>query len=215
MLPWSVCVSAVTEPNQLLEELLWLVGGGAVESMGRCRRCFTVGSVSLPRTSLPRTVPARLCSVDHCTPQLGPELTLVGAPRGVLVVSPPGVSRRDGGRPLPFPFLWVMLLLGLLLFRRGVGWVDKVSVVKVVEEELEELGRGRFILLAVSGAGGDACSSNEGSFWREVWLERWVVGLYFGGADKELYLEKINESEREVLSKGTWSVLKSRKLEEG
>lgn len=61
-----------------------------------------------------------------------------------------------------------MLLLGLLLFRRGVGCVDKVSVVKVVEEEKEEeeeeLGRGRFILLAVSGAGGDACSSNEGSF---------------------------------------------------
>lgn len=57
-----------------------------------------------------------------------------------------------------------MLLLGLLLFRRGVGCVDRVSVVKVVDEEEEELGGGRFILIAVSGAGGDACSSNEGFF---------------------------------------------------
>lgn len=89
---------------------------------------------------------------------------------------------------MPFPFLWVMLLLGLLLFRRGVGCVDKVPVVKVVEEEedLEELGRGRFILLAVSGAGGDACSSNEGSFWREggvvgeVEVGCWVA-LWRGG----------------------------------
>lgn len=169
MLPRSVCVSPVTELNQLLEELLLLVGAVA-ESIGLCRRCFTVDSLSLLRTSLPRTVPARVCNVDHCTPQLGPGLLvllLVGALRGVFVAAF-GVSmweRCFGGRPLAFPFLWAMLLLGLLLFRRGVGCVDRVSVVKVVDEdEDEDLGGGRFILLAVSGAGGDACSSNEGSF---------------------------------------------------
>lgn len=61
----------------------------------------------------------------------------------------------------------LLLLLGLLLFRRGVDCVDRLFVVKVVEEEVgEEVGGGRFILLAVSGAGGYACRSNEGSFGR-------------------------------------------------
>lgn len=172
MLPRSVCVSPVTGPNQLLEELLLLVG--AAESMGLCRRCFNVGSLSLPRISLPRTVPARLCSVDHCAPQLLVLLLLLLLLVGGVLAAAPGLFRRDGyfgGRPLPFLFLWAVLLLGLLLFRRGVGCVDRVSVVKVVEEEgEEELGRGRFILLAVSGAGGDACSSNEGSFRGGEWL---------------------------------------------
>lgn len=201
MLPRSVGVSPVAELNQLLEELLWLVVVGAVEeSMGLCRRCFTVDSVSLPRTSLPRTVPARLCNVDHCTPQFSPGLLMlllvvvvvvvvvvVGA-RGVFVAAP-GVARWwrwwercFGDGPLPLPFLWVVLLLGLLLFRRGVGCVDRVLVVNVVDEELEEKewGGGRFILFAVSGAGGDACSSNEGSL--EVRLGLWigVGGLHSG-----------------------------------
>lgn len=103
-------------------------------------------------------------------------LLLVGTLRGVFAAAF-GVSMWEmcfGGRPLAFPFPWAMLLLGLLLFRRGVGCVDRVSVVKVVdegeeeEEEGEDLGGGRFILLAVSGAGGDACSSNEGSFGGDV-----------------------------------------------
>lgn len=185
MLPRSVGVSPVIKLNQLLEELLWLVGA-VEESMGLCRRCFTVDSVSLPRTSLPRTVPARFCNVDHCAPQLGPGLltllflvvVVVVGTRGVFVAAP-GVSkwreRCFGEGPLPFPFPWVMLLLGLLLFRRGVGCVDRVFVVNVVDEEEEEnMGGGRFILLAVSGAGGDACSSNEGSL--EVRLGLWVDG---------------------------------------
>lgn len=205
-----MCVSPVTGLNQLLEELLFLVG--ATESIGLCRRCFSVCSLSLPRISLPRTVPARLCSVDHCAPQLGPELLvllllllLVG---GVLVAAP-GLFRRDGyfgGRPLPFLFLWAMLLLGLLLFRRGVGCVDRVSVVK---EEEEELGRGRFILLAVSGAGGDACSSNEGSSGGG----EWVVALE--GRIKRERAVSGGDRRDECRLDGTWSVLKSQKLEGG
>lgn len=145
--PRSVWVStAATEPSQLLDELLgW-------ESRGLWRRCFTGSEV----VSLPRTELARPWKVDHWTPQLGAG----GFGAGCFV----------GGL---LPFLVVVVLFGLLLFRWvGVGCADRVLVE-------EELGRGRFILLAVEGEGGNACSSDEVSFFLFCLAEVevcWLVG---------------------------------------
>lgn len=115
--------------------------------------------------------------MDHCTPHPDPDPDpelerLMLTFRGLLELllfggGAAAIPRREGcfaGSPAdPFPLLLV-LLFGLLLFLR-VGWGDRVEV------EEEEVGKGRFILLAVLGAGGDACSYG----W---WL---MVGGLFGG----------------------------------